>query len=263
MSDRFGKNITWKLEGDRLILSGTGRIMEYGPHLSFHVLEIQEGITAIEKNAFRDHYEIREVILPRSLKYIEDYAFFDCHYLKAIGPLPPLERISKCAFLHASVPDIHEAAEHAGPKIVDFEDFMETEDFPICRGTGMHPDFASYDVPDEIRQILQGLPYEEQLHRYVFEGTLLKGEKKEDGFIDPPWDLITKILVKDGVLIGFKMRSEWREPWIYVMKNHWYECDWELRESENYPYYSDLHPTMWIRPAGELWLEDADTDDEE
>ena len=73
--------------------------------------------------------------------------------------------------------------QNAGPMIVDFEDFMETEDFPIYQGTEMCPDFASYDVPDEIRQILLELPHEEPLRRYVFEGTLLKYGKKRTALL--------------------------------------------------------------------------------
>lgn len=62
-------------------------------------LVIGEGVETIGKNAFRENWNIRSVVLPNSLRTIGEYAFFSCEYqLKKIEMPASLDSIGDYAF---------------------------------------------------------------------------------------------------------------------------------------------------------------------
>ena len=77
-------------------------------NLNLKSIEISEGVTRISKYAFNKCSNLENLILPSSLEYIEESAFFECSGFKEIhskkGPMPPgaddafrWSNISSCA----------------------------------------------------------------------------------------------------------------------------------------------------------------------
>ena len=74
------------------------------------IVHIPEGIIGIGFKAFEDIKQIKEVFLPKSLKYIDAYAFTCCSSLEQVHFNEGLEKIETCAFsytglLKAILPD--------------------------------------------------------------------------------------------------------------------------------------------------------------
>ena len=74
---------------------GTGAFQNCG----IDSLEIGEGVEIIGKNAFRENWSIRSVVLPNTLRTIGEYAFFYCEYQLSKIELPAsLDSIGNYAF---------------------------------------------------------------------------------------------------------------------------------------------------------------------
>lgn len=259
MAERFGPNISWTLKDDKLTLTGTGKIKKISPKISCSILEIGEGITAIEAETFREWFGLEKVILPKSLKYIGERAFFSCTCLKEIGPLPPYNRIEKTAFIHTHVKDIKEKLEQAGPVIVDFADFVEDREYQTAY-TGNYDDL---DPPDFIKDMMRPLSYEEQLSRYVLEG-----KYNEDGeiVIEPVeicYEGLDSILVKDGIVLGLAVETEVWKCWVFLMEDNWKVAGWEESYADKYPYYKDYVEAYWVRSTMEIYEPDEGEPEDE
>lgn len=80
-------NCTWKIEGQKLTISGNGS-MGYGITdpwgKNFTEVVIEEGVTDIGVRAFSKCYMLEKVSLPSSLRLIYPLAFEDCKALKNI-----------------------------------------------------------------------------------------------------------------------------------------------------------------------------------
>ncbi len=72
----------------------------------FITLEIPEGVTEIEDEAYFDRWDIGKVILPSTLKKIGKSAFGECVNLKEINFPESLEEIGECAFSHCDSLDV-------------------------------------------------------------------------------------------------------------------------------------------------------------
>lgn len=102
-----GDNLTWyyDLDTQELTISGTGPMNNYNyrtaPWYSFadsiRTLTLEEGVTRIGTAAFFGLDEIRSVVIPDSVKEINNYAF-DCEKLSSITLGNGLERIGRYAF---------------------------------------------------------------------------------------------------------------------------------------------------------------------
>ena len=88
-----GDNVTWKLEGDTLTISGTGPMFDYksynGPwnstRMDIKSIVVGEGITTIGNSAFEGCSKVTSVSLPKTLTRIGGYAFDHCSSLKELS----------------------------------------------------------------------------------------------------------------------------------------------------------------------------------
>ncbi len=107
-SGNCGTGATWSLnESGVLTISGTGEMTEFSTTSKVEwssyrddikKVIIEEGITSIGKNSFRNCYEINEVSLPQSLEVIGVYAFRDCISLESITIPDGVTIIDESAF---------------------------------------------------------------------------------------------------------------------------------------------------------------------
>ncbi len=85
----------WRLEEGRMYVSGQGRIAYYPVHGAeqapwdecrslIKTLIVEEGVTELGVNAFKDCENLEEVFLPESMKQIHSQCFSRCKKLKAI-----------------------------------------------------------------------------------------------------------------------------------------------------------------------------------
>ena len=90
-----GANVTWELDGDTLIISGTGPMADYDyrdssrPYYSYvsqiKHLVIQPGVTHIGDHAFYWLYKIKDVSIPSTVETVGSNAFKYCDALTAIA----------------------------------------------------------------------------------------------------------------------------------------------------------------------------------
>ena len=93
LSGTCGDNVTWKLEGDTLTISGTGPMFDYksynGPWYSTRMdiksIVVGEGVTTIGNSAFEGCSKVTSVSLPKTLTRIGGYAFDHCSSLKELS----------------------------------------------------------------------------------------------------------------------------------------------------------------------------------
>lgn len=82
-------NLTWKFDSNgTLIISGSGEIEADGPWKSHRsaikTIVIEEGVTEIEENAFRNYGEVSAVYIPNTVTEIGDRAFY---YTTSLGSI--------------------------------------------------------------------------------------------------------------------------------------------------------------------------------
>ena len=242
MSERFGKTIRWREEGDRIILSGEGVIvrnqsLDLYEYFSSKVIVIEEGIVGIEGPAFREFHGVKEVILPQSLRFIGSLAFFHCDSLEKIGPLPPINRIAKDAFHHSGYKMDKHAWDGAGPMVIDLDVFPYKGDKNKIR---IHEKFRPYLLGKTPREQLE---HYEFAHRIAVKGGL---EEHEGQWMN--YDFNERILLdEDGLLLGVSFGSGERD-WIYLMLNEWVVVGWRSQMEDTYPWYERYVAHEWARP---------------
>lgn len=137
--------IKYKITGNTLYISGgNGEIRNYKsisvapwmqdlkskPELSsFSVIKIEEGITQIGDYAFANCYNVRSVILPKSLKIIGKHAFSNCSGIRRIDVYNNLEIIKSKAFYNCF--DLMKFQIHKSDEISNNENslFIESDAF--------------------------------------------------------------------------------------------------------------------------------------
>ena len=103
-SGSCGYNSTWRLEGDTLIISGTGGILQYNPGeapwsgLGFTTLIVEPGITQLSNNAFEWSESLTTVVLPEGLTVIPYGLFRYCGNLTSVTLPQSLREIHTDAF---------------------------------------------------------------------------------------------------------------------------------------------------------------------
>ena len=93
LSGKCGENVTWKLEGDTLTISGSGPMFDYnsynGPwdstRMDIKSIVVGEGVTTIGNSAFEGCSKVTSVSLPKTLTRIGGYAFDHCSSLKELS----------------------------------------------------------------------------------------------------------------------------------------------------------------------------------
>ena len=93
LSGKCGDNVTWKLEGDTLTISGTGPMFDYnsynGPwdstRMDIKSIVVGEGVTTIGNSAFEGCSKVTSVSLPKTLTRIGGHAFDHCSSLKELS----------------------------------------------------------------------------------------------------------------------------------------------------------------------------------
>lgn len=99
---KCGNNAYWEIDGETLIISGTGTVESsnsfYSVPSSVKRLVIKEGISKIGEGAFEKLNGVEEIVLPKSLLVIDGGAFFDLGEIKKINFPINLEKIGRNAF---------------------------------------------------------------------------------------------------------------------------------------------------------------------
>ena len=94
-----GKNATWVVENDKLIISGEGEMEDYSIYEDtpfyfedFSSIYVEEGITSVGEAAFANLYEVKEIFLPATIVTVGTEAFAYCEELEKVhfaGAIPP------------------------------------------------------------------------------------------------------------------------------------------------------------------------------
>ncbi|MDE6712850.1 MAG: leucine-rich repeat domain-containing protein, partial [Lachnospiraceae bacterium] len=89
-----GEHLEWYYKAGVLVITGTGEMNEYLPSAGIvpwdglksqiELVILDEGVTCIGGAAFQDCVNMTEIVLPSSLAYIDDNAFFGCSSLLQI-----------------------------------------------------------------------------------------------------------------------------------------------------------------------------------
>ncbi len=100
-----GDDLTWAIEGNTLIISGTGDMYDYEPYTSpfcenvyIHDIVIEEGVTNIGTGAFEYCENLTSVSIPESVEAINDWAFQYCEKLTSIEIPDSVKSIGGYAF---------------------------------------------------------------------------------------------------------------------------------------------------------------------
>ena len=84
-------------------------------------INIKNGITSINPNAFNNCYNLVSVSIPETVNYIGDYAFYNCKQIKQINILNDIEYIGKNAFSNCD--NLEKVI--IGQKDIEFENICE------------------------------------------------------------------------------------------------------------------------------------------
>ena len=110
-SARCGNNLTWKLDGDTLIIHGAGAMYDFSilDEPPWHYLRdnivkaiIEDGVTSIGSDAFWNCEKLASVIIPESVTSIGASAFRDCDDLMSIIIPNSVTNIDQGAFYSCS-----------------------------------------------------------------------------------------------------------------------------------------------------------------
>ena len=118
-----GKNITWKVTGDTLILSGTGEMYRSSwplgigkeseaAKVGIKKIIVEEGITRLSDGAFTYFKDLESVSLPSSITEIPSLAFAYCG-LTSIEIPASVKEIETQAFFHHALTAFRAGSAHA------------------------------------------------------------------------------------------------------------------------------------------------------
>ena len=107
-SGKCGDNVTWRLDGSVLTISGSGAMEDYdylndyyAPWMDFlasiEKVVISKGVTSIGNDAFHSYYNLRDVTIPDSITSIGSFAFDGCDITSLKIP-DGVKYIGPCAF---------------------------------------------------------------------------------------------------------------------------------------------------------------------
>ena len=106
-----GDNLTWKLEGNTLTISGTGTMKDYSydtdapwysSKASIYSVIIESGVTSIGDSAFSSCRSLESIKIPNSVTHIGDSAFRYCSSLESVTIPSSVTSIGNSAFYDCS-----------------------------------------------------------------------------------------------------------------------------------------------------------------
>ncbi len=118
---------------------------KYTGNIQVKKIKIPEGVTELAENLFKGFQNLEEVVLPKSLKIINDNAFSDCINLKKINISPNIERIGN-------------SFEGCSKQIVE-----SLPARPFCNGNGVLNNFYTQFIVDNTLIIPKGVKRIEEL----------------------------------------------------------------------------------------------------
>ena len=103
-----GKDLSWRLENNTLVISGNGKMDRYSFYSnkrpapwnknSVEKIIIEDGVTNIGKSAFKDCIKLKSIVIPNSVIEVGKAAFDDCKSLKEIKIPDGITKIGNFAF---------------------------------------------------------------------------------------------------------------------------------------------------------------------
>jgi hypothetical protein len=159
-ADEDGKKLTWKLENDgTLTISGDGAMGNvtwpwdwpwYNYREEIQKIVVDEGVTSIADYAFFKCAQT-SVVLPSTLKTIEDYAFEDCSNLIAIEIPSETTSVSANAFVGCeNLITLTVASDNENYTAEDNVLFTKDKKTLVCYPAGLT---GEYTVPDGVTSI--------------------------------------------------------------------------------------------------------------
>ena len=97
-------NVPYKGENNTDYIIKNNVIIKYKGHSQY--VDIPEGIEVLSNKAFQGNENIHEVILPSTLKYIQDDCFSNCFKLQKVAFNNGLREIGDNAFRHTAIREI-------------------------------------------------------------------------------------------------------------------------------------------------------------
>lgn len=135
VSGTCGENVTWSLDESTgvLTISGTGDMANYNDRSIFYnlqerfdVIVIEDGVTSIGDNAFKNDRRLKSITIPDSVTYIGESAFEWCDSLTSITIPDSVERIGGGAFFGCNeIREVHISDLNSWCEI-DFASFTAT-----------------------------------------------------------------------------------------------------------------------------------------
>lgn len=199
MSNSFGEHTCWSLENGTLTVTGVGSLTtpEWNASVwerrdEVELIVVEEGVTAIPALCFQEYSFLREVQLPATVKYMGSKAFFNCLRLSAIQPLPDDRSVEKDAFEGTPLKEMQEKLAGAPACIRPYEQLRGTHPEPI--------------ITPEMRQVLTGLPYDQQLEHYTAWVSEKSDYRKPEArrFNE---NAAKALVVKDGLVVGIAFET--------------------------------------------------------
>lgn len=98
-------SVKWRIEGDTIIFSGTGKLDDGSwAYKNFKHVVIEDGITELDWFAFSNNDNIESLVIPGSVETAVGFA--DCKNLKSITLGEGIKRIEECAFEKSAIEKI-------------------------------------------------------------------------------------------------------------------------------------------------------------
>lgn len=123
-----GENLTWKIKGSKLIISGKGEMSTPTPSWSSYASEIKEiklpaKLTSICDEAFASFHNLEKVNLPKGLEEIGSSAFYRCKNLKEISLPSSIAFIGLEAFAESGLVELNLPR---GSEVLDYIEYEDT-----------------------------------------------------------------------------------------------------------------------------------------
>ena len=110
-SGKCGDNVHWEIQGDKLIITGSGEMYEFDTIAAApwnsdrsHITEVSiaDGVTTVAPCAFANMSMLSKVNIPSNAKYIGRIAFSNCTSLRSVDVPSSVEFLGKGAFKNCS-----------------------------------------------------------------------------------------------------------------------------------------------------------------
>ncbi|MDD6651663.1 MAG: leucine-rich repeat protein [Eggerthellales bacterium] len=199
MPHSFGPDTSWSLNDDVLTVSATGPLRTPAWDASawesrdqVRTIVLEEGITVIPALCFQDYAFLETVQLPSTLTYLGAKAFRNCPQLQAIEPLCDIRSIEKDAF--------------EGTRLNELQDKLREAPAAIRPYEQLSGDHAEAIITDAMRNLLTGVPYDQQLESYTAWVSEKENHAKATArkFNE---NAAKALVVKEGIVVGIAFET--------------------------------------------------------